>query len=143
VDSDTNVTIHVEGTITGTGYSFNTWPAILAAAALLLHVFIAFIFMIWSLVTGISSNSWDSAAEVTALALKYTAPASLGHLSAGLETLRIFQQPVRILDDGRNELQLVFTGSSSGVRGIPAEAVLRLLSPVITAAVVGFSGSAS
>ena len=63
--------------------------------------------------TGISSTSWDSIAEVTALAMNSTPTACLRNTCAGISELHIFKLPVRIFaikdDEGEGEhLELVF-----------------------------------
>lgn len=62
---------------------------------------------------GISSTSWDSIAEVTALAMNSTPTVALRNTCAGITKFHIFKLPVRILtmkdDEGDGEhLELVF-----------------------------------
>ncbi|KAL8743879.1 MAG: hypothetical protein Q9190_003817 [Brigantiaea leucoxantha] len=62
---------------------------------------------------GISSNCWDTIAEVTALAINSTPTAALRNTCAGITELHIFKLPVRILvskdEEGDGEhLELVF-----------------------------------
>ena len=66
---------------------------------------------------GISFTSWDSIAEVVALAMNFTPTEHLRNTCAGITELHIFKLPVRILvkrdTDGEGEhLELVFGQAS-------------------------------
>jgi hypothetical protein len=96
------------------GYAFESVPVILATAILCFYCLYVLISIIASIVVGISSNSWDSVSEITALALNSTPPTHLGSISAGLRTLRVFQEPVGILVNEKDELELVFREADRG-----------------------------
>ncbi|KAL9074627.1 MAG: hypothetical protein Q9157_004326 [Trypethelium eluteriae] len=102
----TRVKVEVFGA--GTGYSITTVPDILAAVVLCLYCLFALTFMAWSLWTGQSSNSWDSIAELVALGLNSRAPAQLKNTSAGVETMTVFQEPIRILENSEQSVEIVF-----------------------------------
>ncbi|KAK0115657.1 hypothetical protein ONS95_000073 [Cadophora gregata] len=98
------------------GYTFESVPVRLAAAILCVYCLYVLISLIATLALGYSSNSWDSASEITALALNSTPPKHIGAISAGLQTLQVFQEPVGVLVNEKDELELVFrdTGAHDG-----------------------------
>lgn len=68
-----------------------------------------------NILAGISSTSWDSIAEVTALAMNSAPTETLRNTCAGITKFHIFKLPVRIVtrkdDEGDGEhLELVFGG---------------------------------
>ncbi|KAL8834805.1 MAG: hypothetical protein Q9170_003601 [Blastenia crenularia] len=70
-------------------------------------------YLVYSIITGISSNSWDTIAELTALAINSTPTAALRNTCAAISELQIFKLPVLILVskdvEGEGEhLELVF-----------------------------------
>lgn len=99
----TNVQLHVAGI----GYTFRNWPSGIAIGILLLYCLVVIGTVTYSFITGVSSSAWDSAAEITALALGSAPPGDLGHISAGLETLDVFRRPVAIMTK-HDHLELVF-----------------------------------
>ncbi|KAH9203846.1 hypothetical protein DL95DRAFT_472025 [Leptodontidium sp. 2 PMI_412] len=102
------------------GYTFESLPVKLATAILCVYCLYVLISVVASLVIGISSNSWDSASEITALALSSTPPKHLGSISAGLQTLRMFQEPVGVLVNEKEELELVFRDAGGADSGFGA-----------------------
>lgn len=96
------------------GYAFESIPVIIATAILCIYFIYVLISIIASIVVGISSNSWDSVSEITALALNSTPPTHLGSISAGLNTLRVFQESVGVLSNEKDELELVFREADGG-----------------------------
>jgi hypothetical protein len=93
---------------TGTGYCTNTIPEIFAAFILFLYCAYALSYLIWSIWSGLSSNSWDSVAELVALALNSRMPKQMKYTSAGVETISVFQEPIRILENEEKTLEMVF-----------------------------------
>jgi hypothetical protein len=77
--------------IDGKGYTLRTWPVILAATIMCLYCLVTLVFIAFSLSTAVSSNAWDSASEITALALYSKVPDTSGHMSAGLSTLSFYR----------------------------------------------------
>jgi hypothetical protein len=112
----TKVRIEVFGI--GTGYNIATVTDILATVVLSLYCFFALAFITWSLWTGESSNSWDSTAELLALGLNSKVPKQLENTSAGIGTMTVFRQPIRILENEEQSLEIVFGGGehSEGTR---------------------------
>jgi hypothetical protein len=96
------------------GYAFESVPTILATAILCVYCLYVLISISASILAGIGSNSWDSVSEITALALNSTPPTHLGSISAGLKTLRVFQEPVGVLVNEKDELELVFREADGG-----------------------------
>ncbi|KAA6415999.1 MAG: hypothetical protein FRX48_00718 [Lasallia pustulata] len=97
------------------GYAYNTTGTApkVAIAFLLTYCLFALSHILYAGFSGISSTSWDSIAEVTALAMNSTPTTALRNTCAGITKFHIFKLPVRILtrrdDEGDFEhLELVF-----------------------------------
>ncbi|SLM34400.1 hypothetical protein LPUS_03154 [Lasallia pustulata] len=97
------------------GYAYNTTGTApkIAIAFLLTYCLFALSHILYAGFSGISSTSWDSIAEVTALAMNSTPTTALRNTCAGITKFHIFKLPVRILtrrdDEGDFEhLELVF-----------------------------------
>ncbi|KAL9597630.1 MAG: hypothetical protein Q9219_005013 [cf. Caloplaca sp. 3 TL-2023] len=91
------VTLRVDSTLKGYAYNTLTTPPRLAIALLTVYCLLVLGYMVYIGISGISSNSWDSIAEVTALAINSTPTARLRNTCAGISELHIFKLPVRIL----------------------------------------------
>jgi len=116
--NDTAYCFVSQGSVNGIGYTLSTWPTIAATMILALYCVITVASMLAACVTGASSNSWDSAAEITALALHSKAPArTLGRTTAGLSTVSIFREPVAVKENEDAELELVFMAGDSHTSG--------------------------
>lgn len=107
------VTLRVDSTLEGYAYNTLTIPPRLAIAVLVAYCLLVVGHVLYSGITGISSNCWDTIAEVTALAVNSTPTAALRNTCAGITELHIFKLPVRILmskdEEGEGEhLELVF-----------------------------------
>ncbi|KAI0870475.1 hypothetical protein GGS24DRAFT_504748 [Hypoxylon argillaceum] len=92
----------------GVGYAIHVAPEILSAVVLCLYCALALGYTGWSIWTGLSSNSWDSVAELVALALNSRRPEHMEHTSAGIETLDIFREPIQILENNQESIELAF-----------------------------------
>ena len=97
------------------GYAYNTHGVIpkLAICLLLLYCAFAIAHVLYAGISGISSTSWDSIAEVTALAVNSPPTTALRNTCAGITEFGIFKLPVRILtmrdEEGEGEhLEMVF-----------------------------------
>ena len=64
---------------------------------MILYCVLAFLHVVYSVVTGISSTAWDSSAEVVALAMNSTPTAHLKNTSGGIIDAKTFKTPVRVL----------------------------------------------
>ncbi|KAI9787919.1 MAG: hypothetical protein M1835_002596 [Candelina submexicana] len=87
--------------VVGYAYSSQGIAIKFALAILLLHVLLAFAHTIYSVWTGLSSSSWDSATEITTLALNSSPSKALQNTCAGIERVVTMGLPVRIME--RNE----------------------------------------
>ncbi|KAL8993812.1 MAG: hypothetical protein Q9169_006068 [Polycauliona sp. 2 TL-2023] len=107
------VSFQVESSVEGYAYNTLTSPPKIAIAIMMIYCILVLGHTLYSGITGISSNCWDTIAEVTALAINSTPTAALRNTCAGISELHIFKLPVRILvsrdEEGEGEhLELVF-----------------------------------
>ncbi|KAL8707031.1 MAG: hypothetical protein Q9225_007869 [Loekoesia sp. 1 TL-2023] len=112
-DSQEWITFRVDSTLQGYGYNTFTIPPRIAIAILTSYCLLVIGHVLYSGITGISSNCWDTVSELTALAINSTPTAALRNTCAGISELHIFKLPVRILvskdEEGEGEhLELVF-----------------------------------
>ena len=110
------VKLHVESTLQGYAYNTINMAPRVAIAFLTLYCVFAFghvLYVAWSgkhshddphhnsvlilTILGISSTSWDSISEITALAMNSTPTTALRNTCAGITELGIFKLPVRVL----------------------------------------------
>lgn len=113
IESRNWTSFRVESSLEGYAYNTLTSPPKIAIAIMMVYCVLVLGHTIYSGITGISSNCWDTIAEVTALAINSTPTAALRNTCAGISELHIFKLPVRILvsrdDEGEGEhLELVF-----------------------------------
>lgn len=106
------VTLRVDSTLKGYAYNTLTTPPRIAIALLTAYCLLVVGHTLYSAISGISSNSWDTIAEVVALAINSTPTAALRNTCAGISELYIFKLPVRVLvskdEEGEGEhLELV------------------------------------
>ncbi|KAI9827121.1 MAG: hypothetical protein M1819_007012 [Sarea resinae] len=82
------------------GYAFSSRgvPAKLATVALSIYCALAIAHLIYCGIVGVSSTSWDSIAELTALAVNSSPTDSLRNTCAGIFGLQVFKTPVRIAE---------------------------------------------
>ncbi|KAL8902620.1 MAG: hypothetical protein Q9207_004533 [Kuettlingeria erythrocarpa] len=104
------VTLRVYSNLQGYAYNTLTTPPRIAIAILTAYCLLV---VGHTLYTGISSNCWDTIAEVTALAMNSSPSAALRNTCAGITEFHIFKLPVRVLvskdEEGEGEhLELVF-----------------------------------
>ena len=107
------VTLRMDSTLEGYAYNTLTTPPRIAIAILTMYCVLALGHFLFSGITGISSNCWDTIAEVVALAINSTPTTALRNTCAGISELHIFKLPVRVLVskdvEGEGEhLELVF-----------------------------------
>jgi hypothetical protein len=100
-----------------TGYSVQSVSTILAATILMVYCAYVCGFIFYSLYSGISSSSWDSITDIVALALTSTPPSHLGAVSAGVETLKVYQEPISILANPDDNLEIVFLSEDKDMTG--------------------------
>ena len=106
VDSEDWIKFRVSTTIEG--YSYNTQGTTprLAIGVLLAYCLVAIAHILYAGISGISSTSWDSIGEVTALAMNSTPTAVLRNTCAGITELNIFKLYVRNTCAGITELNI-------------------------------------
>jgi hypothetical protein len=68
----------------------------LAIIILVIYIFVALVYFIYTYVSGSSSRSWYSIADVSARAVNSPSTEDLQATCAGIEKIGIFQTPVRI-----------------------------------------------
>ena len=112
-ESQTWTKFEVDSTVSGFSYSTRGTAAKLAIAFLLLYCILVVLHFAYAGISSISSTSWDSVAEVTALAANSTPTKELQNTCAGITEHRIFELPVRVLvspdEEGDGEhLEMVF-----------------------------------
>ena len=107
------VKLEVVTTVKGYAYSRRGVGPKFAIGVLVTYCFVAVAHLLYAAITGISSTSWGSIAEVTALAMNSTPTEKLRNTCAGITKTRAFKLPVRILSARNGEsdgehLELVF-----------------------------------
>lgn len=107
------------------GYGYNLSPTAvkLSLAVLLLYLTVTTTYLFYSLSTGYTANSWDSIAELTALALNSERPKAMVNTSVGINTLETYRRPVNIRVNEEDSLELVFDGSNQDMKGYTRVAV--------------------
>lgn len=116
-DSTSFTPFRIVKTITGYGYGSTDTSTLLSLAVIITYCFITVAYITYTIFTGHTSVAWNSATELTLLALQSKEPDDLGHVSVGVdstETLRrsvgIRVNTVSIPDTGERmqKLELVF-----------------------------------
>lgn len=105
--------LEVITTVEGYAYSTRGAGAEYAIIIILTYCVVTTAHLVYTVMTGISSTSWGSIAEVTALAMNSTPTEKLRNTCAGITKTRIYKLPVRILaardgDSDGEHLELVF-----------------------------------
>lgn len=97
------------------GYGYNTSPITvkLSLAVVILYLLLAGTYLVCTLITGYAATSWDSVAELVALALNSQRPNTLVNTSVGIDTLETFRKPVHIRVNQEDSLEVVFEESVS------------------------------
>jgi hypothetical protein len=94
--------------LSSTGYSLESVPAIVAIVILFIYCAYVMVFVIYTIYTGNSSSSWNSISELVALSLNSERPTQLGDISAGISTISIYKEPVSILANKNDNVEIVF-----------------------------------
>lgn len=97
---------HLSVSVVGYAYSSDGATSKLACGILLFHVLLAFLHTIYSLKSGLSSSSWDSVAELVALAMNSTPSDALRNTCAGIELPSTMGLPVKIVESAQAEEHL-------------------------------------
>jgi hypothetical protein len=108
--------------INGYAYYWRDTTVILSCVVLGIYCLIALSHIIFALITGLSSQSWDTVSEIVALAMQSQPTERLKGTSAGIVTTSIFENFVRIGKTGESgdHLELIFEDDQShGVNIVP------------------------
>ena len=107
--------LNIASYVEGFGYTMAGFPIKIAVTVLLLYCTYSLVHFLYTSTTGISSNSWDSIAELTALAMNSAPTGFLDHTSAGIAKLDTFRQPVSIRKVDEH-LEIVFSDTNERAR---------------------------
>lgn len=97
------------------GYAYSLDGSIttkLAVAILLLHASLALVHSLYEIFTGFSSSSWESIAELLALAMNSAPTAALQNTCAGISQLATMKLLVRVAAKEADHLELEFASPS-------------------------------
>lgn len=123
-DAQSGYALTVNSTVTGVAYTTDHVPIKIALAVLVVYCVFAVGHLLYAAISGISSNSWSTIAELTALALASTAPENLRNTTAGIATAGVFKDSVRVVATEGN-LELVFQGDLREMGGFKEVEVNR------------------
>ena len=112
-DPDTLYQLKLSRYVIGYVYSSAETTVQLALAVIALYTLIVVIYLLYSLATGHAATSWDTISELVMLTLNSKPPSHLKHVSAGVECLATFREPVQIRVNDKNSLELVFKNDPS------------------------------
>ena len=106
------VRLRVDSSVEGYAFSTQGFAPKLAVAVLLLYCFLVIMHIIYAALSGVSSTSWDSIAELMALAINSSPTTKLRNTCAGITQMSAFSVPIRILsckdpDSCNDHLELV------------------------------------
>ena len=109
---------------TGFGYGGRNSTVYLALTVLLIYCVLVFCHVGFSLVFGVCSTAWDSAASLVALALQSRKPTHLRHMGVDVHSMETFREMVEIRVNEREEVELVFVEGSRA--GEPARTLKKI-----------------
>jgi len=115
----TSTEFTMTATVNGYAYSADGKAQKAAIVALLLYVVLALSHLAYSMWTGNSSSSWDSVADMTALAMNSRSSQRLQNTGAGIETPAVYKSRVRIRDD-EVKVNVAFDDTFSGTLRLQA-----------------------
>lgn len=98
----------VQEYIHGYGYDSSEIPVQLSLAVVATYVLIAVTYILYTLVTGRTANSWNSISELFMLGVNSKKPEHLEGTSVGIDTLSTFREPVSIRVNEQGSVELVF-----------------------------------
>ncbi|KAI4139601.1 MAG: hypothetical protein L6R39_006202, partial [Caloplaca ligustica] len=107
------VKLRVDSSVEGYAFSISGIAPKITAVVLLLYCAFVVAHFTYSMVSGISSTSWDSISEFLVLAVNSAPSIQLRNTCAGIQQMAVFQIPVRILtsrdaEGAEDHLGLVF-----------------------------------
>lgn len=112
--------------ITVNGYAYNHKGLVQGVAIAVLGVYCLFTIchFFYSTFTGWTSNSWDTAPEVVALAMNSQPSGKLENTGAGIQTVQVFEENVTI-KTREDHLEIVFQDTDFGAEKIRANSPCR------------------
>ena len=96
--------------ISGPMYTLTDVPIKLAVTVLLIYILFTLTSIVYFFINNVSSTSWDSVSELTALALNSERPSSIGNTSVGIDRLQTYRHPIGVKAKNGKWLQIVFQG---------------------------------
>ncbi|KAL8692361.1 MAG: hypothetical protein Q9218_002612 [Villophora microphyllina] len=107
------VRLRVDSSVEGYAFSTEGFAPKLTAAVLLIYCALVVAHFCYATISGVSSTSWDSIAELVVLAVNSSPTTQLRNTCAGITQLSVFRTPIRILtgkdvNDEEDHLELVF-----------------------------------
>ncbi|KAI4194521.1 MAG: hypothetical protein LQ350_007728 [Teloschistes chrysophthalmus] len=107
------VKLRVDSSVEGYAFSTEGFAPKLTAAVLLIYCTLVMAHACYAAVSGVSSQSWNSMAELVVLAVNSSSTMQLRNTCAGISQMCVFRSPIRILtskdlNDEDDHLELVF-----------------------------------
>lgn len=123
--TDPSVLAQIQFTQYESGYGYNASPITVKLAIVVLLIYLAMTaaYIVYSVSTGYAATSWDSIAELTALALNSEPPKALKNTSVGIDTVETYRRPINIRVNQRDSLEIVFQKSGLSEKGYTAVVV--------------------
>jgi hypothetical protein len=97
----------------GYGYETSSISTRLSLIVIMAYCVFAVGYITYILSSGHTSTAWNSATEIIVLALQSNRSEHLRHVSAGINSLETYQEPIGIRVSDRNHLELVFKRDQS------------------------------
>ena len=110
------------------GYAYSSTGVVQKAQLAIFAIYVATVLahILWSLLTGLSSGSWGSAAEITALAWNSSPSESMANTGAGIDTTKVFKNNVKVLQMEASESKNLVLVVQDEVRGEQQPRKVRL-----------------
>ncbi len=105
--------IEIALTRLGYGYETSSTSTRLSLIVIMAYCIFAVGYITYMLSSGHTSTAWSSATEIIVLALQSKRSEHLRHVSAGINSIETYQEPVGIRVSDRNHLELVFERDQS------------------------------
>ncbi|KAL9106237.1 MAG: hypothetical protein Q9227_008705 [Pyrenula ochraceoflavens] len=99
---------HVKQYVTGYGYNTSIVPVQLSLFVLGLYSLVVLAYLVYSLATGRSGNSWDSIGDLFMLAMNSKQPEHLYSTSVGVDKSSTFGEPINIRENESGSVEVVF-----------------------------------
>ncbi|RYN70878.1 hypothetical protein AA0117_g10086 [Alternaria alternata] len=107
-DNGPYTVIKIALTRVGYGYETSSVSARLSLTVIMAYCIFAVKYIMYMLSSGHTSTAWSSATEIIVLAMQSKRSEHLRHVSAGVNCLATYQEPVGIRVNHRDHLELVF-----------------------------------